>query len=149
MAKIDGLFTKSLTILSLILNFPPPLLQLPEKYTTMQGGHWRWGGHGWWESHGVKGDRRVMGEGRPWVTGGHGWQFFPKILIIPCSKLLVQTVSPKNALILKKKVFFWGQIGSIFCWKCFIFEENASILEKLPILPSAERFAYKNSTRVI
>ena len=38
MAKIDALFTKSLTFLILILNFPSPcpLLGLPEKYTPMR-----------------------------------------------------------------------------------------------------------------
>ena len=36
MAKIDALYTKSLTFLNLILNFPPPPeLGLPEKYTPM------------------------------------------------------------------------------------------------------------------
>ena len=45
MAKIEALFPKSLTFLSLILNFPhttpqppPPLLGLPEKYTPMGEG---------------------------------------------------------------------------------------------------------------
>ena len=36
MAKIDALFTKPLTFLIQILNFPPPpLYELPEKYTSM------------------------------------------------------------------------------------------------------------------
>ena len=38
MTKIDGLFTKFLTFLTLILNLPPNTLYLPEKYTPMMTG---------------------------------------------------------------------------------------------------------------